>query len=503
MPAIPSVHSLDRPAFVVLLGCVAGLVGYHLELPLYVAGLLAIGGLVSYFIGKWGEVIGVVLLVAGAFWLYTQVRTTVSRTLPERLQLQAVPLEVHYPVAAHAESALRYDTTVDVKGKKVRALMRSTPLAGSFSMEGSADVQLYALRMDNSYHRYLLSEGYQATGRILQIRELCQKDHPTLSERMQSWRAGVVERFETVAGNRLSPEVRGMTYALSLGDRSLLSRNVRQDFTDTGVAHVIAVSGYHLGVIFVLLSGMVSLFLWRWRYRYVRFGILLVGIVAYTLFTGGSTATVRACVMSSIVLLAGVLGRRTDRVQLLSLTMLIFLVVQPLSYLSVGLMLSLSAVWGILTFLPLFQQLITPSLRPLRWLRDAVFVSVAAQIGVLPFLFMFFGVTNLSIIWSNIPLMYLSAVAIPYGLLLVVTVGVVGAVPTFLLTLQEWLVGSMVRVTRHFSLGADTLSVQGEMDLVQVVLYYAIVVVAYRLAVRQVNAYSASRHILDEKVRVH
>ena len=490
----------------VLVGCVVGLVSFHLALPLYVAVLPAVVGAALYLRLRSGEEIGLVLMVAAAFWLYTDARTLVARDFPERCELSRAVVDIHYPVSAHSESLTQYGATVQMDGQPVRVLLRSDASGIGYSTRAVADLELYRLRTDNSYHRYLLSEGYQAAGRIAHLYRLDKKPYTSLSEAMQELRAGLVANFERASAPCLNPEVRGMTYALSLGDRSHLPRSVKERFTDTGVAHVIAVSGYHLGIIYLFLSSLLALGLWRWHHRHhrhLRYALLFLGTLAYTLFTGASTATVRAFLMSSLILLAAALGRRTDKVQLLSLTVLIFLVVQPLSYLSVGLMLSVSAVWGILTFLPLFQKLITPSVRGLQLLRDAIFVSVSAQIGVLPFLFMFFGRANMSIVWSNIPLMYLSAVAIPYGLILVVMVGLFGAVPPFLLTIQDWLVGSMIRITRYFSLEAASLSAGGSMDVVQVILYYAIVVIFYRLVARQINAYSPYRHLLDEKVGMH
>lgn len=503
VPAIPIAKPLERPAFVALVGCVVGLVSFHLALPLYVAVLPAVVGAALYLRLRSGEEIGLVLMVAAAFWLYTDARTLVARDFPERCELSRAVVDIHYPVSAHSESVAQYGATVQMDGQPVRVLLRSDAAGIGYSMRAVADLELYRLRRDNSYHRYLLSEGYQAAGRIAHLYQLDKKPYTSLSEAMQELRAGLVADFERASAPYLTPEVRGMTYALSLGERSHLPKSVKESFTDTGVAHVIAVSGYHLGIIYLFLSSLLALGLWRWRHRRLRYALLFLGTLAYTLFTGASTATVRAFLMSSLILLAAALGRRTDKVQLLSLTVLIFLVVQPLSYLSVGLMLSVSAVWGILTFLPLFQKLITPSVRGLQLLRDAIFVSVSAQIGVLPFLFMFFGRANMSIVWSNIPLMYLSAVAIPYGLILVVMAGLFGAVPPFLLTIQDWLVGSMIRITRYFSLEAASLSAGGSMDVVQVILYYTIVVIFYRLAARQINAYSPYRHLLDEKVGMH
>lgn len=185
--------------------------------------------------------------------------------------------------------------------------------------------------------------------------------------------------------------------------------------------------------------------------------------------------------MTSLLLLGRWFGRRTDPVQVVSLTLFLFLFLEPYAYRSIGLLLSVAAVWGIYLFVPLFQCLCSPSHRLLKYLLNIVMVTVAAQLGVLPLLFHYFGLSTFSFIWSNIPLALVSSILIPFGLVALLIGSIVGWLPSFLLSLLGWLSETMISVTKFFS-SLDMVWLRGvsvRYDLVLVVIHYIIVLYLY------------------------
>ena len=345
------------------------------------------------------------------------------------------------------------------------------------------DLDLVALLGDTlpgSYGRYLLGEGYVAQG-YGQSLDTAGRAR-TIRCRLMEGRHHLISRFDSAVGDRLSAADKGLVYALCLGERLHLPRSVKSDFTSSGVAHVLAVSGYHLGIVFGLLSGLLGMLLPAYRHRRLRYLLIFLGLLVYTLLTGASTATMRAFVMSGIYLLAKLLGRRADPVQVLSLTLLFFLFLSPLSILSVGLLLSVSAVWGLMSFMPILLRLVNPSLRSLRFVWSSLAACISAQIGVLPFLFLFFGRAAGSMLWSAIPVVALSGLLIPVGLVALALPSLPG-----LPRLLSLLSGGMRAVTETFGTPALSLTVTMQYDLVLVVLYYAIVLTARELFVRLYN----------------
>lgn len=182
--------------------------------------------------------------------------------------------------------------------------------------------------------------------------------------------------------------------ALLLGERDGLSQQEREAFETLGVAHVMSVSGLHVGLLGGLLLGVMR----RLRVRRVlRLPALAVFLAGYCALTGFSAASVRAAVMLMLTLLAQLASRRPDRLTTLAAAMLVVLALDPLQAWSAGFVLSFSAMLGITLLLPpltrLFARLFPypEKSHPLRYAlgrlgRGALSltaVSLAAQVGVL------------------------------------------------------------------------------------------------------------------------
>ena len=501
---LPEPRYLERPAFVALVGCLVGIGAFSTRSVLFWAGLLLLTGLAALVtagvaqdkgltkVTLYARLLGSVALIGAAFGVYAAERTHAALCFPDRLEEYDVPIEILYPAASTASSPVQYAARATIDGQEYRLLLR--PASGErlpleYGVCLPADLRLRSIATGESYHRYLLSEGFHASGSFTPLSSPVEMNHPPLASRLQAFREKLVRSFEVRTAGLMRPESAGLLAALSLGDRSRISITDRDAFRDSGLAHVMAVSGYHLGIVFLLLGGVLRVFLYQYRMRWLRYLLLFLGILGYTLLSGASTATVRALVMSTLLLLGRALGRQTDTAQLLSLTMLLFLLYQPFSYMSVGLLLSLAAVWGILSILPLFQRLIRPSLRWLSTMRDAFFVTIAAQLALLPLLFLFFEKIQLSIIWSNIPLVFLSGILIPLGLfLLLLTPLLGGAIPDLLYTVAGKMTEVMQLLTGGFGSREYALDVFSRWDYVALILYYATLFTAYWVGVRTLNA---------------
>lgn len=481
---------LLRPAFACLLGSSLGIYLFSLGLtahPLSCIILIAssflcliVGYLRETFLV---ELLGWVLLIASVFAYYTEGRGFEYTHLPTTFHGR---VEVHYPVSANNESIPQYTSSVDYGGKVYNILLfTETPLEQEYGVLLTGEIDLKPLHpaSDNSYEKYLVSEGFHAIGWTRNIVSKEEKKEKNSMEYLQLWRRKLISSFDEVIGSHMSQQTRGLLYALTLGDRSYLPRETKTSFSVSGVAHIIAVSGYHLGVVLLLLGKLLHLFFYQYRFRYIRSLLLLLGCLLYTLFTGASVPTVRAFLMVAMYLIARMAGCWQDNVQTLSLTALLFLCCNPFSYLNVGLLLSLSAVWGITTFYPLFQKSLFSKNQFLNNLNQLILVTLSAQLGVAPLLLLYFGTIPLSIIWSNIPLALLSTFSIGYGLLLILLVSFgLGWGISFLALPLEYMLQWMIDITAYFASGSTFFSITGTVDLVMILGYYSILYLIYWLA---------------------
>ena len=137
--------------------------------------------------------------------------------------------------------------------------------------------------------------------------------------------------------------------SILLGDKSFLSNDVRDSFNNSGVAHILALSGMHVAII----MGIILLLLFPLQLmgmRKLRYVIALALIWAYAFMTGLAPSTVRACVMTSFMVLALLTQRRNKAVNSLLASAFIIILVDPASVYDIGLQLSFLCVACILAF---------------------------------------------------------------------------------------------------------------------------------------------------------
>ena len=204
------------------------------------------------------------------------------------------------------------------------------------------------------YATYLLdSHGirYQQHLPLSQVQRI--GHHPTLLSRMDNNR----RRLQLMVFNsRLSPATQAFVSAMLLGDSGYIDKTTRQEFAAAGVAHVLALSGLHVGIIALIIWWLLFPldYLGLTKPRLV---ITLCAIILFALFTGLSPSAVRATVMTGMVFASFILYRRSAALNSLALAALIILVFSPSSLYSVGFQLSFLTVAALLVFTRLPQSL--------------------------------------------------------------------------------------------------------------------------------------------------
>lgn len=147
--------------------------------------------------------------------------------------------------------------------------------------------------------------------------------------------------LKTAIANVFPKDVSGFMTALTTGDKSFLPNGVYTDFQRSGISHVIAVSGLHIS----FLAGLVALLLGKRSRFSAAIGIAFMFFFAAA--AGNTPSALRAAFMSSMLLLAPLVGREPDKPTILSAALLAILLPCPYAASSVSLQLSFAAVAGI------------------------------------------------------------------------------------------------------------------------------------------------------------
>ena len=224
----------------------------------------------------------------------------------------------------------------------------------------------------------------------------------------------------------------GIARALLSGERQGIERDTRDAFARTGTAHLLAVSGLHVGIVALALFVLVS---WL-RNRWFQLLCIAAALGGYVVLTGGRPSIMRAALMSILFLSAMSSGRIARPLNTLGFAGLVLLVIEPAMLFDVGFQLSFAAVAGILLFYPrLYAALRSRFPKSLKLLFvqrivQLLLLSLCAQLATLPFTLYHFG--YVSIIAPVVNLVAVPLTGIGLG------AGVLGLVLGFMPFFAEW-----------------------------------------------------------------
>ncbi|WP_162052670.1 ComEC/Rec2 family competence protein [Pontibacter pamirensis] len=172
--------------------------------------------------------------------------------------------------------------------------------------------------------------------------------------------------------------------ALILGVKDELDNSIRSAYASTGTMHVLAVSGLHVGLIYVVLVWLFSFMAPTVRQRALQAVLILALLWTYAFLTGLSPSVLRAVVMFSFVTVGTAIKRQTNIYNTIAIAAAALLMLNPYNLKEVGFQLSFLAVLGIVYLQPKLYQLLEVN----NWLLDKVWmyftVAVAAQVATLP-----------------------------------------------------------------------------------------------------------------------
>lgn len=209
--------------------------------------------------------------------------------------------------------------------------------------------------------------------------------------------------------------------ALILGERESLDEETKKAYSTAGAMHVLAVSGLHVGIIYIVLNFALR-FLDRTRRSKVMKAILLLSVLwLYALITGLSPSVLRATTMFSFMVVAGALNRQTNIYNTIAASAFLLLIINPFLIMQVGFQLSYLAVLGIIYFQPKIYGWFYFRHKASDYLWKITSVSIAAQIATFPLGLFYFHQFPVYFFVSNVVVIPCAAIILVLGLLTILT----------------------------------------------------------------------------------
>lgn len=201
--------------------------------------------------------------------------------------------------------------------------------------------------------------------------------------------SNIREYFITKNDNIISDsEIGGIANAIVLGDKSELSYEIKQLFSRCGIMHIAAVSGLHVGAVFIMVKRVASLI----NISPLRCKITaLIFIWIYSLVTGLSPSVVRASAILTYSTLGESINRNFSSLNGIFACAFITLIIAPETIYNLSFQLSHAAYVGIITLLPLFAPAKKGGNKIAKWFVTSLGISVAAQLLTLPITIYYFN----------------------------------------------------------------------------------------------------------------
>lgn len=290
---------------------------------------------------------------------------------------------------------------------------------------------------------------------------------------------------QTIESAVQSPLEAGLASALIIGLKDELDDTLLRAYSATGIMHVLAVSGLHVGILFAVIGFLFGSWQHHRRGKFVFVGIVLTVLWGYALITGLSPSVMRAALMFSLLNLGQLFQRRNSSFNTLAFSAVVLLAYDPLMLFQVGFQLSYMAVAGIMYFYPKFYALWETRY----WLADKVWqivcVSAAAQLATFPLGVYYFHQFPTYFLLSNLFAVPLAFFILSSGLVVLVL-----SWNNWLTQLAGKLLKELVELNNYLAFAVESLPSSAIHSLhftaIEVAAVYGIIIcLAAFLAVRQ------------------
>ena len=236
-------------------------------------------------------------------------------------------------------------------------------------------------------------------------------------------------RFATICRNYcvnsfekagLSGSELAIASALTFGYKDGLENDVKSSFSSAGAMHVLAVSGLHVGIIYLILISFFKMILISERYKWVVYILILFILWFYTFVSGLTPSVVRACTMFSFFILADAINKSSNVFNILAASAIFLLIVDPFLIMQVSFQLSYLAVLGILYLQPKINRLFVSRFWIINKVWALITVSIAAQLATFPLTIYYFHQFPNYFLLTNLLVIPMAFVILVIGIVIII-----------------------------------------------------------------------------------
>jgi competence protein ComEC len=229
----------------------------------------------------------------------------------------------------------------------------------------------------------------------------------------KGWMHTIREKILTIIRKHIkSKQNAGLAEAMLIGYREDLDKELLNAYTNTGVVHIIAISGLHLGLIFMLMDLLIRSMAGRKRAAWAGLFISLPLLWSFAILTGSSASVIRSAIMFSFIIVGKAIGRKSNGMNSLLGSAFIMLLWNPDLRFDLGFQLSYAAVASILLFDQKIKKLVFFKNKSALYLWSMVSITLAAQVLTTPLVIAHFHRFPTLFLFTNLVAVPLSSIVL-------------------------------------------------------------------------------------------
>lgn len=395
--------------FFFLVGVLAKSFNLSNEIILTAAVLVAVLFLLFYFSGAkekkflWFSSLSL-FIVAGAFYyfFYDNYQANATKIIFNK------NIEFSGIVADYPEKGASQKLTIFLKEPfKANVLVKLKPYPEYFYGD---EIKFSGMikNPEGSYKNYLAKEGITGFSDFPKAELILSGQNKNIKSFLFSIKAKIISGFQKIFSYDKAAFISGIT----LGERAEFSKELKENMSNSGTTHLVALSGYNISVIGLAIAGA---FGWLVGRRW-SFYLTIVVITGFVLMAGAEASVVRAAIMGAILLLSTQISRIYSARNAIAVCAFVMVLINPkILVFDIGFQLSFLALLGIIYLEPAIRKISRVSQEPgfLNW-RQNLFTTLSAQLAVAPLLIIYFAKFSIFSLLANV--LILSFIPLTMGL---------------------------------------------------------------------------------------
>ena len=328
------------------------------------------------------------------------------------------------------------------------------------------------------YDKYLKNKGISGILSCTDYQINIEKQSNNLFTSIYRIRQHIVQ----ILNEHLSDSNFGLMVGLLMGDKTYIEDEVKENFTHSSLAHILAVSGAHISYIILGIQFILKRINLDKRITYI---IAIALLLCFSSIVGASPSVLRATIMAIMILVSKLLKEKADIYTGLAFSLLVILLNNSYAILDIGLQLSYLATLGIILFHRIFLSILNIKSKKLKKIKELISISLSAQILILPLISIYFHNLPIHFIVSSVIATPLFAIAVLYGCVCLIVCCINSNLGDILMRFLEFdllLLNGTAQIMGQNSWGNILVT---KPEILEIVMYYSICLiflVIYRIA---------------------